>query len=104
MSTDTGDLTRTIDCYDGSAWTTDVQITTIAEDLDVTGTLFRFFDADGNQLPSSSGGTLSEADRANVVMVEIVFDLIDLDETQLVGEAHTSLNLSTRVRLHNVAE
>jgi prepilin-type N-terminal cleavage/methylation domain-containing protein len=104
LSTDTGDLTRTIDCYNGSAWTTDVQTTTIAEDLDVTAVLFRFFDADGDQLPSSSGGTLSASDRAKVVMVEITFDLVDMDETQLVGEAHSNLNLSTRVRLHNVAE
>ena len=104
LDTNTGDLTRTIDCYNGSAWTAGVETSTIVPSLDVSGTIFRFYDEDGNQLPSSSGGTLSTSDRADVVSVEIRFDLIDTSETQFVGEANTNLFLSTRVRLHNVSE
>lgn len=104
LDTNTGVLTRTIDCYNGSAWTDGVQQAAIVRDLDPSSVVFRFFDADGDQLPNSSGGTLSESERLDVVAVEILFDLIDTSETQLVGETNTNLFLSTRVRLHNVAQ
>lgn len=104
LDTNTGDLVRTIDCYNGTAWTNGVETSTVAQFLDVGGVVFRFYDEDGGQLPSSSGGTLSASDRANVVSVEIIFDMIKADETQLVGETHANLFMSTRVRLHNVTE
>ena len=101
---ETATVLRTVDCYDGSGWTTDVESSTIAQTLDTNSPVFRFYDADGNQLPSSSGGTLSESDRASVASVEIVFDLVDTSEEQMVGETNTNLFLSTRVRLHNVVQ
>ncbi len=104
LDTNNGDLVRTIDCYNGSAWTNSVETSTIAQFLDVTGVVFRFYDEDGAQLPSSSGGTLSASERADVVSVEIIFALIDTTETQFVGESNTNLFMSTRVRLHNVTE
>jgi prepilin-type N-terminal cleavage/methylation domain-containing protein len=101
LDTDTGILSRSVDCYDGSAWTNALESSAIAGDLSPTGAVFRFFDDDGNQLPSSSGGTLSASERAEVASVEIVLDLIETDNTQFVGEANTNLKLSARVRLHN---
>ncbi|NKB88878.1 MAG: prepilin-type N-terminal cleavage/methylation domain-containing protein [Acidobacteria bacterium] len=104
LDTNSATILRTIDCYNGSAWTNGVQSSTIAQTLDTAVPVFKFYDADGNQLPGVSGGTLSESNRADVASVEIVFDLVDTSETQLVGEANTSLHLSTRVRLHNVVQ
>ncbi len=104
LDTNTGDLIRTIDCYNGTAWTNGAETSTVAQFLDVTSAVFRFYDGNGDQLPSSSGGTLSTSDRANVVSVEIIFDMIDTSETQLVGETNANLFMSTRVRLHNVTE
>ncbi len=104
LDTTTGDLLRTIDCYNGSAWTTGVESSTVVESLAVGDAVFRFYDDNGAQLPSSSGGTLSASDRDNVVSVEIIFSLIDTDQKQLVGESNTNLFVSTRVRLHNVTE
>jgi type IV pilus assembly protein PilW len=103
MAADTGELTRTVDCYDGTGWTTGAQTSVLAEDLDVNSVVFRYFDGEGNQLPSNSGGTLSESEREEVAMIEIIFDMID-GETQLVGQSNVDLNLSTRVRLHNVVQ
>jgi len=102
LDTTNGNLVRTVDCYNGSSWTVGVETSTVAEFLDVTSSVFRYYDATGGQLPSSSGGTLSAADRANVVSVEIIFDVVDTEDSQLIGEANTNLFMSTRVRLHNV--
>jgi len=104
LDSSSGDLVRTVDCYDGSAWTSGMQSSTVAQLLDTNGPVFRYYDASGDQLPSSSGGTLSSSERAQVVSVEIIFDLINTDEIQFVGESNTNLFLSTRVRLHNVSE
>ncbi len=104
LDTNSGELVRTIDCYNGAAWTTGVETSVITQFLDVTSAVFRYYDASGGQLPSSSGGTLSASDRAAVVSVEIIFDLIDTSKTQLVGETNTNLFMSTRVRLHNITE
>ena len=104
LDTNSGDLVRTIDCYNGTAWTTGVETSVVTQFLDVTSAVFRYYDANGGQLPSSSGGTLSASDRAAVVSVEIIFDLIDTSKTQLVGETNTNLFMSTRVRLHNITE
>lgn len=100
MDTDTGDLTRTIDCYDGTAWITGVESSVVLDNFDASSLVFAYYDVTGTRIPLG-GGTLDADGRSDVRSVEIYFGLIDESESQFIGETNTNLQLRTTVRLHN---
>ncbi len=100
LNTGTGELTRTVDCYDGSAWIANVQSSVVLDNFDASSLLFTYYDETGTRIPLG-GGSLDADGRSDVRSIEIYFGLVDDSETQLIGESNTNLQLRTTVRLHN---
>ncbi len=100
LNTGTGELTRTVDCYDGSAWIVNVHSSVVLDNFDTSSIVFAYYDFTGTRIPLG-GGTLDADGRSDVRSVEIIFGLVDETESQLIGETNTNLQLRTTVRLHN---
>ena len=101
FDTNTATLSRAIDCWDGTVWIAGSAAAPVLTDLDVLTPIFQFMDATGTTIPLG-GGPLDAAQRGQVRSVVVVFDLVDFDKTQQMGDAHTNLVLQTQVRLHNL--
>ena len=95
----TGQLRRTVDCWDGSAWTASATNQLWADDLPGEQVLFRYFDATGVELVPAT--TLSAAQRVQVRSVRVALTLVDLDTTQTTGEQQVHFELETRIKLRN---
>lgn len=90
-----GDLLRSVDCWDGGAWTPETADQVVAGNLLGNQTIFRYFDADGEEIiGSGAGGSLSAAELAEVRLVAISFDMYTGSDEGLVGDDEISLALA----------
>lgn len=93
-----GRLQRSVECWDGAAWSVEYQDQVVAENLLGDQALFRFFDEDGIELVPA-GAELSSAQRDEVRSVTIAMRL--LDSRDLVDGQQAAFNISGRVGLPN---
>ena len=94
-----GLLERTVDCWDGNAWSNEYTDLPLARNLLDTDPLFRYFDADDVELiPGGTG--LSAAQRAAVRSISINIEMEDPD-VQLLGRPHATFTIRTQVQLRN---
>ncbi len=91
---------RRIECWDGSAWTIEMDNQVAATNLVGEQVVFRFFDEDGAEIDPGAG-ELSAADRARIRLVMIEMRLMDPDDP-VEGE-NPEFDLSARVRLPNLS-
>lgn len=95
----TGELLRTLDCWDGSAWSNEFSNQVVTDNLVGAQTIFRYFDEDGAEL-IPAGAELTAAQLADVRLVTI--DLAMLDSENPVEGNNPEFDLGARVRLPNV--
>jgi len=93
-----GDLFVSVDCRGAAGWS-NAYTRLASENLQNTRALFRYFDENGTELLPGAG-TLTPPDRDLVRVVEIRFDMTDLD-MQVIGDVNVDFELNTRVRLRN---
>ena len=91
-------LTRSVDCWNGSAWTSEISNQVLIADLDTSQTLFRFFDESGAEMT----GTLSSANRDAIRSVAIQLDLEDTSYDHLGDQEHSTYQLASQVEVHNL--
>ena len=96
-----GRLLRSIECWDGSAWTTESSQQPMAQNLVGPQALFSYFDGDGNEL-LPAGTDLTAAQRAEVRLVALSLNLVDPSDPIEVGAAQNHFEIAGRVRLPNV--
>lgn len=96
-----GELRRSVECWNGSSWTAEVDAQVLADNLNGDQSLFSFFDASGNAI-AVSGGALTAAQRATVRVVAMNFDLLDPDDPIEIGADHARFAITGRVLLPNV--
>lgn len=99
----TGDLLRTVDCWDGASWINEYTDQVVARNVLGTDALFRYFDENGGEIVPGAGG-LTAAERETVRAVSLAFSLEDTSTTQIVGDPHTNFQITTSVKLRNVEE
>lgn len=95
-----GELRRSVECWDGSSWTAEIDAQLLADNLTGDQSLFTYFDENGSVIGAS--GELTAAQRAAVRVVAVDLDLLDPEEPIEVGADHTSFRISGRIRLPNV--
>ena len=93
------DLLRSVDCWDGGAWGNEYTNLIVASNVQKVRPLFRYFDADGNELLPGTG-TLNPTNRDLVRVVRIDLELLGTDD-QALGIEYVSFSLQTAVRLRN---
>lgn len=101
---DTGDgtLERDVACWDGSSWTAEFSDQVMARNVLTSQALFRYYDADGNELVDGGGG-LTGSQRQQVRSIEITLEIEDTSQVEVVGEdTHPTFSITTRARLRNV--
>ena len=91
---------RSVDCWDGSSWMSEITSQVLVESITSGQTVFRYFDETGAELVPGVGGLVA-ADRNRIRSVSIQLDLIDDAVTQLVGDTHTNYELTAQVKVHN---
>ncbi len=95
----TGDLLRSVDCWDGATWTTEYTDQIVARNLVGSDPIFRYFDANGTEM-DPGGGALTAAQRAALRMLNIALALED-PSNQVLGETSDNFAMQTRVTLRN---
>lgn len=95
-----GDLLRTLDCWDGNAWSNEYSDQPVAHHLLSANPLFRYYDADDNEMLPGAGASLTPAQRSAVRTIGIAIELEDPDR-QLIGRPYASFLIGTRVALRN---
>lgn len=95
-----GELRRSVECWDGSSWTAEIDAQLLADNLTGDQSLFTYFDENGSVIGGS--GELTAAQRVAVRVVAVDLDLLDPEEPIEVGADHTSFRISGRIRLPNV--
>ena len=94
-----GNLERSIDCWNGTAWTNEYSNQVVARDLINGGPVFQFFDENGTELvPAATGLTTAERDAVRNVQITLVFE--DPDD-QVIGEPNVGFQLTSRATLRN---
>lgn len=94
-----GDLLRSVDCWDGAAWSTELTDQVLAANVLNARALFRYFDRDGTEL-IAVGAELSAAQRAETRAVSIDFSL--LDPRDLEDGLPAAFEITGRVHLPNL--
>jgi len=94
------DLVRSVDCWDGAAWTNEYTNQAIANNVLGAQPIFRYFDENGVELFPGAGGTLTAADRDEVRTIEIRLALLDPDQ-QVFGDPQANYQATTTIRLRN---
>lgn len=94
-----GDLLRTVECWNGSAWSRDSSNQRVARNVLSNQPLFRYFDDDDNELIPGVIG-LSAAQRAAVHSIGVDIEL--QDPTVIPGKPTPSFSVRTRVTLRNI--
>jgi len=92
------DLMRSVDCWDGSTWTSEISNQVLIPSLDTSQTIFRFFDEDGTEMT----GTLSSAQRDAIRSVAIRLDLEDTSYSHLGDQEHSAYQIASLVEVHNL--
>jgi prepilin-type N-terminal cleavage/methylation domain-containing protein len=99
---DGNNLVRSIDCFDGSSWTTGVETATVLTGLQPDLDIFEYLDISGMVLPLDSGA-LSASLRADVRAVEINLVLQNAEQTVGAGnEIPQWFRIAQHVRLNNL--
>lgn len=93
------DLLRSVDCWNGAAWTNEYTDLVVATNLIGADPVFRYYDQAGVELVPG-GATLNVAGRAAVRMVGVDISLED-PGVQVVGEPLVGFRLATRITLRN---
>ena len=93
------DLLRSVDCWNGKAWTRDSADQAVARNVMSNAPLFRYFDAADNELVPGAQG-LTAAQRAAVRSVAIALELDD--PTGIPGKPMATFSARTRVTLRNI--
>lgn len=94
-----GQLRRTVDCWDGAAWTNAYTNQVMAQDLIGAAPVFRYFDDLGTELVPGAGG-LTSAQRDTVTVVSITLTLDDMED-HAVADSFVGFRIFTQVRLRN---
>ncbi|MCH7823649.1 MAG: prepilin-type N-terminal cleavage/methylation domain-containing protein [Acidobacteria bacterium] len=94
-----GELLRSVDCWNGSAWSADSTDLPIARNVLSVRPLFRYFDADDVEIIAGAGG-LTAAQRSQVRSIGIEIELED--PTVVPGKPNASFLVRTRVTLRNI--
>ena len=95
-----GRLSRTVDCWDGNAWTNEYTDQRLADNLLTLEPLFRYLDADGNALVVPEGGLTAEQ-RGQVRSIVVTLLLENPDTPVLNGE-RVRYRIQTQLGLRNV--
>lgn len=96
-----GRLLRSVECWDGNAWTVEIDAQVIATNLTGEQSLFTFFDGSGTQIVPG-GAALTAAQRAAIRMIAMNLDLLDPEDPIETGADHSRFAISGRVLLPNV--
>lgn len=91
-------LWRSVDCWNGTTWTSEISNQLLIADLETGQTVFRYFDAAGNQMT----GTLSSAGRDAIRSVAIQLDLEDTSYSHLGDQVHSTYQIASQVEVHNM--
>lgn len=94
-----GELLRSVDCWNGSAWSRDSSNQRVARNVVSNQPLFRYFDDDDNELTPGVTG-LSASQRAAVHSIGVDIEL--QDPTVIPGKPTPSFSVRTRVTLRNI--
>ncbi len=94
-----GDLLRSVDCWNGVAWSADSIDLPMASNLLSVKPLFRYFDADDVEIVPGGGG-LTAAGRSQVRSIGIEIELED--PTVIPGKPNASFSVRTRATLRNI--
>jgi Tfp pilus assembly protein PilW len=92
------DLLRSVDCWNGTAWTSEISNQVLVPFLDTSQTLFRFFDANGTEMT----GTLNSANRDAIRSVAIQLDLEDTSYDHIGDQEHSTYQIASQVQIHNL--
>jgi len=92
------DLTRSVDCWNGSTWTSEISAQVLIPALDSGRTIFRFYAADGTEMT----GTLSSANRDAIRSIGIQLDLEDTSYGHVGGREYSTYQIASRVEVHNL--
>lgn len=96
-----GQLLKSVECWDGSAWTTEISQQVMAQNLVGPQALFSYFDGDGTQL-IPAGTDLTAAQRDEIRLVALSLNLVDPNDPIEVGAPSNDFQITGRVRLPNV--
>ena len=91
-------LWRSVDCWNGTTWTSEISNQMLIADLETGQTVFRYFDAAGNQMT----GTLSSDNRDAIRSVAIQLDLEDTSYSHLGDQEHSTYQIASQVEVHNL--
>jgi prepilin-type N-terminal cleavage/methylation domain-containing protein len=91
-------LTRSVDCWNGTTWTSEISAQVLIADLETGLTIFRFFDENGTEMT----GTLSSANRDAIRSVAIQLDLEDTSYDHLGDQEHSTYQIASQVEVHNL--
>lgn len=94
-----GELLRSVDCWNGAAWSNDSVDLPVARNVLSAQPLFRYYDSDDVELVPGAGG-LTAAERAAVSSIGIEIELED--PTVVPGQNTASFSVRTRVTLRNL--
>jgi Tfp pilus assembly protein PilW len=91
-------LLRSVDCWNGTTWTSEISNQVLIADLESGQTIFSYFNGAGTQMT----GTLSSASRDAIRSVAIQLDLEDISYEHVIGENHSTYQLASQVEVHNL--
>jgi prepilin-type N-terminal cleavage/methylation domain-containing protein len=94
-----GTLLRSVDCWDGAAWTVAYSDQAVVRDLAGAQSLFTFFDADDTAI-APGGAELTAAQRASVRLITISMNLLSTEN--LADGPAPNFGIAGRVQLRNV--
>jgi len=94
-----GELLRSVDCWNGAAWSNDSSDLPMARNVLSDQPLFRYFDENDTEMVPGAGG-LTASQRAAVRSIGIEIELED--PTDIPGQGTASFSVRTRVTLRNI--
>ncbi len=92
---------RSVDCWNGAAWSADSTDLPIARNMLSVRPLFRYFDTDDVEIiPGAGGLTTVERSRVRSIGIEIELE----DPTVVPGKPNASFLVRTRATLRNIEQ
>ena len=97
-------LLRSVDCWNGVAWTADIANQVVATELLAATSLFRYFDIAGAELMPTGGVGADELTAAQLAAVRTVIVTLSFQGTdqQVFGETYSTFQTTTRIKLRNL--
>ncbi len=93
-----GQLLKTVDCWNGAAWTNEYTNQVAVENLIAGNPIFRYFDVAGTELVPAGGLTSTQRDAVRVVSITLT---LDDGEDHVVVDTMVPFRIFTQVRLRN---